>query len=83
MPRTCKRKTERANIAQGVFIRAGKLEHMAIRGAAKDFGIVIGSRTRYYSKASEEGVRGTSQNHGLQYWIQQTSPGEFIYIYLL
>jgi hypothetical protein len=62
MPRTYKRETERANIAPDFIIRAVKVANMTIRGAARDFGIPFRSLSRYCSKASEEDVRGTSQN---------------------
>ena len=65
MPRTYKRKTERANIAPDTVlraVRAVRIENRSIRSVARDFGIPFRSLTRYCSRASEDDVRGISQN---------------------
>jgi transposase-like protein len=65
MPRTYKRKTERANTAPDTVlraVRAVRIENRSIRSVARDFGIPFRSLTRYCSRASEDDIRGISQN---------------------
>ena len=54
MPRTYKRKTERANTALDIVlraVRAVRIENRSIRSVARDFGIPFRSLTRYCSRA--------------------------------
>jgi hypothetical protein len=64
MPRTYKRKTERANIAPRTIlraVRAVRIENWLIRSVARDCGIPFPSITRYCSRVSEDDIRRISQ----------------------
>jgi hypothetical protein len=53
---------ERATIALDVILGAIKVENMTIKDITRYFGILFCSLTRYCSIASDEDVRGISQN---------------------
>ena len=65
MPRSQKRKAERANIAPDTILRAFRavrIEKRSIRSTARDFGILFRSVTRCCSRASKDDIAGLSQS---------------------
>jgi hypothetical protein len=75
MPRSCNRKDEKANIVPDTVlraVRAVRIENRSIRSVARYFGIPFHSLKRYCSRASEDYIRGISQNQTLSTGYKKT-----------